>query len=147
MHQEKKSDIEKLEKPDNKLLKSILATEGKASKAFRYLELGITPVRFVVKEKRLTFLKYILSEGKETMIRQVYEEQKKSSKKGDFVNLVTTDLKDMEIEMTDRDIEGMTKRKWKKLVNNKIKEKALKYLVEENEKKEKTRHIKFNKLE
>lgn len=59
-----KSDIEKLEKPDNKLLESILPTEGKASKAFRCLELGITPVRFVIKDKRLTFLKYILSEGK-----------------------------------------------------------------------------------
>ena len=53
----------------------------------------------------------------------------------------------MEIKFEDKDIQEMSKRQWKKLINQKIKEKALKYLVAENDKKEKTRHIKFNKLE
>ena len=142
-----KSDIEKLERPDYELQKTILPTEIKAAKAFRCLELGITPVRFVIMEKRLMFLKYILDEGTETMIYKVYEEQRKTSKKGDFVDLVKSDLNEMEIKFEDKDIQEMSKQQWKKLINQKIKEKALNYLVAENDKKEKTRHIKFNKLE
>ena len=44
----------------------------------------------------------------------------------------------MEIKFEDKDIQEMSKRQWKKLINQKIKEKALNYLVAENDKKEKT---------
>ena len=73
--------------------------------------------------------------------------KEKQAKKGDFVDLVKSDLNEMEIKFEDKDIQEMSKRQWKKLINQKIKEKALNYLVAENDKKEKTRHIKFNKLE
>ena len=62
-----------------------------------------------------------LSESTETMLHKVYQEQKTSSRKGDFINLVTTDLKDLEIDMKDGDIENMPKQEWKTLVKKKIK--------------------------
>ena len=71
-----KEDLNKLEKPDLVLQEKLLPSGGNASKAFRYLELGITPVKYVIIEKRLQFLKYILDENIDTMLRQVYEVQK-----------------------------------------------------------------------
>jgi hypothetical protein len=104
-----KSDIIKIEKPDLLLQEKLLPSTGNASKCFRYLELGIIPVKYVIMEKRLQFLKYILDESMNSMISQVYHEQKKDSKKGDFVNMVTKDLAKVEIKMTDDEIRQMSK--------------------------------------
>jgi hypothetical protein len=53
--------------------RSILTEYGNPSKVFMCLELGVIPVKFVIIEKRLKFLKYILDETITTMIRQVFE--------------------------------------------------------------------------
>ena len=71
---------------------------------------------------------------------------KKESRKGDFVFQVKQDMKEMDINMDDNEIKELSIRKWKKLVNEKTKEAALRYLVSENRQKEKTKHIKFKTL-
>ena len=77
-------DVENLGKSDTMLQRKILSDNGNPSKSFMFLELGIIPVKFIMKGKRANFLKYILNESKDTMIRQVYEALKVDSKKGDF---------------------------------------------------------------
>ena len=56
------ADLNKLEKPDTELQRQLLAVSGNPSKAFMCLELGITPVKFVIMGRRLNFLYYILNE-------------------------------------------------------------------------------------
>ena len=104
-----KTDIKNLEKPDTILQKEILKTKGNPSKALMYLELGILPVKYVVMKKRLNFLKYILNEDMSTMIRQVYETLKTDSRKGDFVNLIKQDMEELDIVVTDEEIQSVTK--------------------------------------
>ena len=41
------------------------------------------------------FLKYIMDEPMETMKRKVFEEQRKETRKGDFINLISDDLKNL----------------------------------------------------
>ena len=60
-----KANIEDLEKPDTHLLRKVLAKTGNPCKVFMMLELGFTPVRFVIMQKRLQFLHYILKESTE----------------------------------------------------------------------------------
>ena len=71
-----------------------LGSSLKTCKAFMYLELGFIPVKFVILEKRMNFLRYILKEGMSSMIRQVYETLKTDSVKGDFFSLVQTDMEE-----------------------------------------------------
>ena len=52
-----KKDLDTLEKPDTFLKRGILGTYGNPSKVFMDLELGMIPVKFVLMEKRLKFLK------------------------------------------------------------------------------------------
>ena len=59
------------------------------------LELGIIPVKFVIMEKQLNFLRYILQESMTSMLRQVYETLKSDSRKGDFVSLVKQDREEI----------------------------------------------------
>ena len=51
-----KTNLDELEKPNLVLQENLLPSTGNASKCFRYLELGITPVKYVIMEKRLQFL-------------------------------------------------------------------------------------------
>ena len=55
-------------------------------------------------EKRIQFLKYILDESIGSILSQVYHEQIKESKKGDFFNMVSKDLLEVDITMTDVEI-------------------------------------------
>ena len=142
-----KKNENELEKPDLFFQEKLLPTKGKPSKAFRYLELGIIPVRYVIIQKRLLFLKYILNESTDSMIKQVYMQMKQDSRKGDFVDHIKRDLNELEIRMEDYEINEMTSNKWKKLVKEKTKDLAFKNLVKENNMKEKTKHIKFKYLE
>ena len=82
-----------------------------------------------------------------SMIRKVFEALKNERKKGDFYDLVQQDLIDIEIYYTEEDKIKSTKIYWKKYVHSKVKEGALKVLVEENETKSRTKQIKFEELE
>ena len=78
------------------------------------------------------------------MIRQVFEALKVDSRKGDFVALVKEDMKTLNIDLSEEDITLITKLQWKKYVHERVKTGALKWLVEENMSKSKTKHIIFN---
>ena len=49
------TDLKDIEKPDTMLQRKLLLTSGNPSKAFMYLELGITPVRYVIMGRRVNF--------------------------------------------------------------------------------------------
>ena len=74
-------DVDNLGKCDTMLLRKILSENGNPSKVFMFLELGIVPVKFILKGKRANFLKYILNESKASTIRQVYEALKDDTKR------------------------------------------------------------------
>lgn len=96
-----KKNIEDLEKPDTSLQRNILSVHGNPSKCFMQLELGIIPVMFVIKQKRLNFLHYILTESTESLVKQVYLELKADNRKGDLVSLLNSDKEDLEINLSD----------------------------------------------
>ena len=111
-----------------------------------YLELGILPVKYVIMEKRLKFLRYILNEDMSSMIRQVYETLKLDSRKGDFVYLIKQDMEDLDLDLTEEEIQICTKIQWTKFIHERVKYFALFSLTEENKHKSKTKHIKFETL-
>ena len=132
-----KANIEDLEKSDTNLLRKVLAETGNPCKVFMMLELGFTPVRFVIIQKRLQFLHYILKESTESMIRQVFEALKSERRYCDFVYLTNRDKFDLDIALIEEEIQWMSKRLWKIILKEKSKSAALRYLLQENKKKTK----------
>ena len=55
-------------------------------------------------------------------------------------------MKELKIEHSESEIKSCTEWKWKKYINEKIKEMAFEDLVTENETKEKNKHIVFQQL-
>ena len=64
-------DIRVLEQCDEMLLSSILECDQKSSNAFKYLELGVIPIRFEIMKRKLLFLQYILNQNKNSMMYNV----------------------------------------------------------------------------
>ena len=98
-------------------------------------------------KKRLTFLKYILDEPMDTMIRNVFEEQKKETRKGDFINLIKIDLKELELNIQYKEIEKYSKTVLNNMINQSTEKVALKNLIIESKTKSKTKHINYEQLE
>ena len=64
-------DIRALERTDEILLSKVLDSDSNTSNTFKYLELGIHPIRFEIMKRKIIFLQYILKQEKESMMFKV----------------------------------------------------------------------------
>ena len=76
----------------------------------------------------------------------VFQALKEDSRKGDFVAFTNMDREELEICLNNTDIKDMPQRKWKAIVETKVKETAFQSLLEENSMKDKTRTVSFTEL-
>ena len=89
-------DIRKLKQTDEILLSKILDCEANTNNTFKYLELGVAPLRFEVMKRNVLFLQYILQQKKDSMIYKVFEAPLKNPIKNDFVQTCEKYLKKFE---------------------------------------------------
>ena len=57
-------DVRILEQCDEILLGKILDCDANTSNALKYLELGVSPIRYQIMRRKLSFLQYILKQDK-----------------------------------------------------------------------------------
>ena len=77
-------DIRGLEQSDEILLSKILDSEANSSNTFKYLELGIAPLRFEIMKRKILFLQYILKQDKSSMVYQVFQSTCENPVKNDL---------------------------------------------------------------
>ena len=136
------AQIVKLEKIDEDLLRGILKAHRKTPSEFLYLETGTLPVRFILAQRRINFLKHILSRDNEELIKRVYTAQKEDPTSGDFVKLVGKDLELLEITHEELTLGNITKQKIKLAA----KSAAFNFLQNKKGNHEKVRHIHYESL-
>ena len=68
-----KADLNMIESIDLEYLRRILKAPISTPKEILFLELGVIPLREIIKEKRLNFLFYIIKQKSESMIKRVFE--------------------------------------------------------------------------
>ena len=132
-------ELEKLEKIDEKCLRKILNAPFATPKVMLYLELGVIPIRYIIKSRRLNYLYYILHEDEQSLINQFLHIQLKEPTTKDWGSQVKKDINELDLGVDIEDIKQMPKASFKTLVKTKIKEHALKYL--EYKKKSKTKKV------
>ena len=116
-HSVTKSQIECLEKIDQTLLRGILG--GLCAKCpieFLHLETGTTPIRYIIATRRMIYLKTILNRKPTELIRKIYETQIKNPNPGDYCELVNTDLKNIGVHMSTKQIEIMDTSDYKSMI-------------------------------
>ena len=140
-------DIRSLEQTDEHLLGKILDSESRTSNAFKYLELGIYPIRFEIMKRKIIYLQYILQQDKDSMIYKVFKATLENPLKNDFVRTCQKYLEKLNIKSSFEEIERMSKLTFKKLVKEKTKKAAFIYLIEEKKKQSKITDVKYERLE
>ena len=138
------AEIESLEKIDETCLRKILNAPFATPKIMLYLELGVLPIRYIVKSRRLNYLHYILNEDEKSLIYNFLQIQLQNPTLKDWGSEVKRDIEELNLGTTIEDIKNMPKNTLKKLVKTKLNENAFNYLI--SRKKSKTKDVPHNSL-
>ena len=139
-------DIRTLEKTDEILLSKILGCEAYTSNTFKYLELGIYPIRFEIMKRKIIFLQYILKQDKNSMIYKVFKATSENPVKNDFVETCKKYLKQLDIKLTFEEISEMSSNRLQNIVKQKTEEASFNHLLKKKNKQKKIVHIEYKKL-
>ena len=140
-----KQDIDTLEKCDESLLRMVFETPCTTTKCMLYLESGVRPIRFHIMARRLMFLWYILNEDESSLILRFFKAQMTNPGKGDWINQVNEDLEYLEIYLTLKQLKASSLEQFRTLVEDSIDEKVFEYLIEDKNKKDKSKvsHLRY----
>ena len=120
----------KFERLDNILLRGILGkAHSKTPLEFLHLELGTIPIRYTLASRRILFLHNILNRDKSELLYKYYNVQRENSLRGDFHLLVQADMKMVNLDMTDFEIQLLHKSQFKIIVKQKCEFEAFSYLL------------------
>ena len=139
-------DVRILEQCDELMLSRILDCDANTSNAFKYLELGIVPIRFEIMKRKLMFLHYILKQNKESMIYKILKAIEENPVKNDFVFTCKKYLEKLKMNESFDELERMSKIELKKILKERIRFEALVYLKNQQIKQEKIKYIQYNQL-
>ena len=140
-------DIEVFEKIDEALLRSILNAHSKIPREALYLETKSIPIRYIIASRRLMYLHTILQKNKDELVRKIYEAQKVDPVQGDFVEMIKDEKESLGINLDEKEIQTMSKMKFKTYVKEKVVRAAFKYLLDIKQKHSKMSRIMYAKFE
>ena len=138
-------ELKQLESVDEYLLRKILRGHSKTSIELIYLETGTIPIRYLLKARRINYLRTILNRDPSELTSRVYFAQKRRPVKDDWYIAVQSDLK--ELELMEENVKGMTKVIFKKCLKQKLLKAALNYLENIRLNHKKGSNLNYSKLE
>ena len=116
------NDVSHFEEVDKYLLRKILNAHSKTPIEMLYLETGAIPIRYVIKQRRISYLHHLLTRKEHELIYKVYMAQKRKSVKGDWAVTVKQDLNDINFNITESQIRLTKKKNFKDKLKQKIEE-------------------------
>ena len=118
----KESDLKELENIDRTLLRKALKSPISTPKEAYYLELGITNISCIIKQRRVKYLYYLLKTDKCSMLHKFFQAMLENPTKDDWTESVLQDLADFDIKADLQALGSMAKSTFKNLVKTKGKE-------------------------
>ena len=141
------NDIEILEKCDEQLLRAILECPCSTPREMLYLELGVVPLRFIIMSRRSMFYQYILKQDKNSLFYKFYQKQCVQAAKNDWCLTVKQNMEKLKINISEVQVQNMSKSSFKKIVSEAVKKEAFEYLIKLKNSHSKVAHIKYGKFE
>ena len=141
-----KNEISDLEKVDEYLIRQILQAHSKTPIEMLYLETGVVPIKYIIINRRLSYLKHILNTNEHELIRKVYEAQKRRPVENDWILMVQTDKTEINFKYNDEQISAMSNSQYKKIIKEKVRKAAFESLLERKETHSKVQAIKYDKF-
>ena len=122
-------DVKTIEKAEEATLRDIMKTQCSAPKHLLYLELGMVPARFVIKQRKIMYLKHILVQNEHSLLKKVFDTQVKFPSKGDWVSDINNTLKEIDINKTFEELKNMPKKNLSSIINLAVKKQAFLYFI------------------
>ena len=142
------TDITELEKVYEDLLRKVLECPVSTPREMLYLELGVSPIRNMIRSRRINFLQYILKEEKDSLMYRFLMAQKDNPVKNDWCLMVMQDIEMYQLGLQVEEIEKMSEATFKAFFKKKEYETSLEYLNNEKITKNHTKvmHITHSEL-
>ena len=140
-----KEDVKTLEAIDESLIRALLKAHAKTAREFLYLEVGATPIKWIISQRRVNYLKHIIQKEDDELVKKVYIAQRDDPTSGDFVKLVEKDMEDLNV--TYEQVASMDKIKLKKTLKSNATNAAFQELKEKLKKHKSVKHMKYEHFE
>ena len=92
-------------------------------------------------KRRLLYFWSVLAKSDNELVKKIYNAQKAFPVKNDWIYLIKEDLDICEIELSENEISNMKQAAFKKLVNEKIRELSIAYLISLKNKHSKSENL------
>ena len=109
---------------DHDILRAITGAQAKVPTEMLYLETAQVPIKSVIIGRRLLYLQTILHRHKSELTRRIYDAMKEEPLKDDWIHLVTKDMSDINLNLSDDQISKLSKSEFKILVKSKMRNSA-----------------------
>ena len=126
-----KREILSLEAVDYYMLRQAWETSSKTSSCLIMLDMGLLPLRYMIKMKRLGYLHCLISKDDSSLVKQVFRKQVIDPIRGDFINDIYNDLKELQTNLSFEQIFSLSKSSFKKLVSNACRAAAFHFIISE----------------
>ena len=93
------AELNLIETVDIDFLRGILKAPKSTPKEMFFLELGILPLREIIRKRRLGFPHYILQQQNDSIVYKVFEIQNRHPTSKDWVTTVLNDLEEIDMKM------------------------------------------------
>ena len=141
----KENELRALERIEESYMRQLLGTTKGCAIVQLYLELGHTPARFGIMKLRLYFLKTILEQEKSSLISKFFYLQLENLTKSNWAATCLNNLKEININMSIKDIMEMTTKRYREMIKTKCNKLAFKYLM--NKRGTKGKEIVYRKVQ
>ena len=140
-HSLTKIQIASLEIIDRRLMRKIFDAHSKTSLEWLYSDAGKLDLKSLIKIRRLMYLWEILHRDKSELIHRVYRAQRVSNNIGDWVRLIDQDKSELQITLTDDQIQGVSKQSFKTIVKRQVTQNFLQNLEDQKRKHSKLKFM------
>ena len=120
--------LTKMEKIDEMLFRKIFNLPSTAPRVGMFIECGKIPIRHVVKSRRIMYFWHLMHKEKDELLVKFLEAQELSPSSHDWICQVRKDMQDIKLNLSDAEIENLSKDVFSKLVKRKIEVFTLQYL-------------------
>ena len=145
-----RAEIRLLEQVDEQFVRELFECSSKVATELLYLDLGLTPISYIIKTRKLMFLHHVLKQDRKSLVYRFFQALSNLTK-GDWVSEILEVIEEIELGLELEDIGIMSKERFKSLVRNKVQNKAFIYLVEKREARvslnAKGKELRYSKLE
>ena len=128
-----RAEIRLLEQVDEQFVRELFECSSKVATELLYLDLGLTPISYIIKTRKLMYLHHILKQDRNSLVYRFFLAQLSNPTKGDWVSEILEIMEEVKLGLELEEIGFISKHRFKSLVRNIVKKKAFKYLIDKKE--------------